>query len=337
MSRTGIGFEDVAGAADALLEAGQSPTIEKVRDYLGKTGSYSTISKYLKDWREAVESPQTAKQVPPDQVQAAVSAVWEKLHHESDSAIKIAKAEAAEKVAEAEGQVALAQEQLSTIQQAFLELQGNYHEQAAQKELLSIEYQELKQADALLEGQLQALSTQHNEMKTTYEVHTKQINHKHLEEIDRIKMYSEKEVLQAKELADQLKSHYEDMRADHMLQLDQVKVENNKLQQKIKTFDLDRLGLLKDLETQASELTQAKEALSQANAMLQKQQTQWDTLKDKKYIANEVIVEINSLPDKLEKLLAEKVNAQLSSQLTSGIDQVIKAFLPKKKIKVKSA
>lgn len=50
MARTGISLRDVFGACTELKRAGEIPTIEKVRGIL-KTGSNSTISRYLNDWR----------------------------------------------------------------------------------------------------------------------------------------------------------------------------------------------------------------------------------------------------------------------------------------------
>lgn len=52
MARTGITFEQVSAAADALRGEGMNPTIKAVRERLG-TGSPNTIHEHLKKWREA--------------------------------------------------------------------------------------------------------------------------------------------------------------------------------------------------------------------------------------------------------------------------------------------
>ena len=49
MARPGVGFEDIAGAADALLDAGERPTTERVRGFLGR-GSPNTIGPLLDRW-----------------------------------------------------------------------------------------------------------------------------------------------------------------------------------------------------------------------------------------------------------------------------------------------
>ena len=61
MARTGITYEQVAAVADALIGAGQQPTIKGVRERLG-TGSPNTVHAHLVAWREArpvavVEAP----------------------------------------------------------------------------------------------------------------------------------------------------------------------------------------------------------------------------------------------------------------------------------------
>ena len=52
MPRNGITFIQVSDAADRLLTAGENPTIERIRLELGCTGSYTTLSKHLKEWRK---------------------------------------------------------------------------------------------------------------------------------------------------------------------------------------------------------------------------------------------------------------------------------------------
>lgn len=53
MARTGISYEQVAAAADALVGEGQSnPTINAIRERLG-TGSPNTIHRHLSTWNEA--------------------------------------------------------------------------------------------------------------------------------------------------------------------------------------------------------------------------------------------------------------------------------------------
>ncbi len=50
MARIGVGFAAVQDAAEAVRNAGQEPTVDRVREHLG-TGSKSTIGPLLKQWR----------------------------------------------------------------------------------------------------------------------------------------------------------------------------------------------------------------------------------------------------------------------------------------------
>jgi hypothetical protein len=47
-----IGINDVISAADTIYKTGEFPTHKGVRDLLGNTGSYTTIGKGLRAWRE---------------------------------------------------------------------------------------------------------------------------------------------------------------------------------------------------------------------------------------------------------------------------------------------
>jgi len=63
MARTGITFDDVQRAIDTLLQRQEAPSVQKVRDILG-TGSFTTISDHLREWRTQREQ---RRDVPPPQ------------------------------------------------------------------------------------------------------------------------------------------------------------------------------------------------------------------------------------------------------------------------------
>ncbi|WP_043316322.1 DNA-binding protein [Microbulbifer sp. ARAS458-1] len=54
MARSGVGYIDIAKAAEALKQRGEEPTVDRVRAELG-TGSKSTIAPLLKRWRTEVQ------------------------------------------------------------------------------------------------------------------------------------------------------------------------------------------------------------------------------------------------------------------------------------------
>ena len=59
MGNLGITYEQVREAADQIHKSGDLPTIEKVRIELGNTGSNSTLSRHLRQWK------QERTQIPP--------------------------------------------------------------------------------------------------------------------------------------------------------------------------------------------------------------------------------------------------------------------------------
>jgi hypothetical protein len=51
MARPGITREQVFEAANKLKAEGKQITMQRVRDALGETGSFTTISRLLEEWR----------------------------------------------------------------------------------------------------------------------------------------------------------------------------------------------------------------------------------------------------------------------------------------------
>lgn len=73
MARTGITYEQVAAAADALVGAGQHPGIQAVRERIG-TGSPNTVHRHLAAWREARPAAVVAAPTLPASLTAAIGA-----------------------------------------------------------------------------------------------------------------------------------------------------------------------------------------------------------------------------------------------------------------------
>lgn len=82
MPRTGISNDEILKAIEALEADGESITRTSIRRQLGDTGSFTTISAFLKTWRgnkaagEAPEEPQAV----PASIQALFLKVWAAAH-----------------------------------------------------------------------------------------------------------------------------------------------------------------------------------------------------------------------------------------------------------------
>jgi chromosome segregation ATPase len=77
--RTGITQDQVNAAADAILGAGENPTVEKVRAELG-TGSPNTVTRMLDSWRSGLaERLQNVLQLPelPAEAGQAMTGLWQ--------------------------------------------------------------------------------------------------------------------------------------------------------------------------------------------------------------------------------------------------------------------
>lgn len=69
MSNMGVTYEEITTVAESIVQAGDTPTIERIRIKLGR-GSNTTISKYLGQWKQkrlqASNLNLTAISQPPD-------------------------------------------------------------------------------------------------------------------------------------------------------------------------------------------------------------------------------------------------------------------------------
>ena len=103
MARSGIRYEEVQDAAEALLGRGLNPTIQRVRELLG-TGSNTTISEHLKRWQQQLaESPKAVlPPTVPETVMTALEPFWRIAVQQAEAAFEEQRAAAAQAVAVAE-------------------------------------------------------------------------------------------------------------------------------------------------------------------------------------------------------------------------------------------
>lgn len=82
MPRKGLSNEDILKAIEALLARCEPITRTSIRHELGGTGSYTTISAFLKTWRESVanEAPPEESLPIPTNIQALFVKVWAAAH-----------------------------------------------------------------------------------------------------------------------------------------------------------------------------------------------------------------------------------------------------------------
>lgn len=112
MARSGVIYEEVKQAAEALLAAKINPTHARVRAHLGG-GSFSTIGRHLNAWRQARDHVPPQGTPPPEGLQDVVLQVWQSLDTAAEERVAEAKAQAE---AEIESITAAADERVAAVE-----------------------------------------------------------------------------------------------------------------------------------------------------------------------------------------------------------------------------
>lgn len=149
MARSGVRYEDVQRAIDALLAKGEAPSVHKVREVLG-TGSFTTISEHLREWRTQREEnrDQPPPRGMPPALQELAEGLWEKaqaaaneaLAHyrqEADGRVETAREEALEasrRAEDAEQRESALSAHLASTEQRLAEQSGELARREAERD-----------------------------------------------------------------------------------------------------------------------------------------------------------------------------------------------------------
>lgn len=168
---TGVKEADVWVAADALLRAGEQPTVERVRLHLGR-GSPNTVGPHLKAWfrglSERLLAGQGGASNIPQVVTQAVSQVWE-------TALAAARDEWAATVASERAELTKAQAAIDTDRASLAQEQDRLHDRetdleastkAAHAQAAAAETR-LQAAEQQLRDNAQALKEIHSQLATS--------------------------------------------------------------------------------------------------------------------------------------------------------------------------
>ena len=241
MSRTGITYDEVTAAALAIQANGERPTIDKVRAYLGGTGSNTTISRYLEKWRnQAVhlnfrnEKTETA----PDLVKAAVEQVWQEMREQTDATIEAIKTETEALVAAAEKKTAVAEGELQRVQKELHDLLQSFQAQSAEKELLLLDVKRLKEEESRLQERYLALEQRYTDMQGLTAHHLADLARVHQQEITRFSAHNQEQEENYKKFIQEMREQYENERHAHMVAVDELKIENQKQKKHTEKYEL---------------------------------------------------------------------------------------------------
>lgn len=176
MARNGVRYEDVQRAIDALLAKGEAPSVHKVREVLG-TGSFTTISEHLREWRARREEN---RDLPPprgmpEALQELAESLWEKaqasanesLAHyrqEAEGRVETAREEAGEtarRAEDAEQRESALAAHLARTEQRLEEQSGELARRESERDALAEREAKLATRQARLESQLASLQQEH--------------------------------------------------------------------------------------------------------------------------------------------------------------------------------
>lgn len=176
MARNGVRYEDVQRAIDALLAKGEAPSVHKVREVLG-TGSFTTISEHLREWRTRREE---SRDLPPphgmpEALQELAESLWEKAQASASEALahyreeaegrvetaREAAGEASRRAEDAEQRESALTAHLARTEQRLEEQSGELARRESERDVLAKREAKLATRQARLESQLADLQQEH--------------------------------------------------------------------------------------------------------------------------------------------------------------------------------
>ncbi|SFU28583.1 DNA-binding protein [Halomonas korlensis] len=118
MARSGVRYEDVQQAIDQLVARRETPSVQKVREVLG-TGSFTTISEHLREWRARREANRDlpAPRDMPEPLLALASALWEQAQQDAGEALSHYREEANQRIEAARAEILETQRHAEDAQQ----------------------------------------------------------------------------------------------------------------------------------------------------------------------------------------------------------------------------
>lgn len=326
MSRTGIRYQDVLNAVAVLENQGIVPNIETVRGVLG-TGSNSTISNYLKLWRNGV-NPSTVirltREPTPEIVKDAVDRVWQDISAKASSEVEAIKNDTQALIEAADEKVATAEKRFHNLQLLHDELQGQFRAQRSENERLILELKKTSEEYALLNERFTIMQQCYSDLKAQTTHHLEYVSNVHKEKIaqlvDNIKIQSEdhaKSINALKEQHDkernQLVGEISQLKSDHYALNDVVLKLQSELQEKM----AGKSKLEADINLALTEK-------SQATSLLMEHEKKWSSFNDKTLISTDILSKIINAP-MLDEWI-NKIHTLLDSSLSNKLSEMKNFF-----------
>jgi chromosome segregation ATPase len=143
MARPGVTYLEVSNAAQQLVAAKKSPTIEAIRIALGGTGSNSTLGTHLRTWKASQDQTQqvATKENLPEELIATMKGLWSWVIDQSEEKILTIKQETQQDLAKLKQENQSLQQENGRWQQQHQQVKqerdGLAHEKATIEQLLA--------------------------------------------------------------------------------------------------------------------------------------------------------------------------------------------------------
>lgn len=313
MRRVGVNLESVMEAAETIQSQGENPTIDRVRAFLGDTGSNTTIAKYMQVWRNQIApiNLQTTTHTPPDPVQIAVKRVWQQIREETDAEIATVRSETEKIVNEAKSRVIAADDETKRSKQLADELQQQIYALQAQSEIQKLDFQYLNNDHLILQERYQSLDKRYQDLERVMARQIEDMTLSHQNELTlQAEKSSQQEVIYQKLIAE-IKLHAEEQRSQYMQSQDELKTHYKKLQ--------------KDLEISESSSASKEIALTELKADIGSLQRERDNLMLQLKSAEQqgvLLAENNALISQVQAELKDIPKMELSYQLIAQMNRI---------------
>jgi len=268
MGRIGITYLDVAQAATTIMQQGQQPTIDRIRERLG-TGSKTTIAAHLKQWKYDNEGEivLTRTSLPPELL-SMVQSLWDGMKNSSEADMETLKAKHREEKQqlcqtneEIKQQIKSKNSELESYQHVQKDLIEKHSELQADHENQGLKLKEVEGKFAIQSAKLQEKEQHAKSQQRQIEQAFANLEHFRAASQEQRQQEQLQSDQQRQELQSQIKALYADL---HHANTQIAQTESQRL-----SFE-QRNGVLEE-EKQHLESQHAKRALEHENALSQQQ------------------------------------------------------------------
>lgn len=249
MGRIGITYLEVSKAIASIQGKQQVPTVDRIRDILG-TGSRSTISKYLREWKEKNQLLPTDELGMPVELLQMVKSLWAMLKEKSDNELEQARTE---------------------IKAESIELSKSLQTEKQQTAILQKEVHQLEEINSELNQQVQILQKSQQDANTEIQ----RLN----ERISVMKENKEAQVTEQKRLHD-LINHLQNNLSHYQESSQKLRQEQSIMLDKQRQDHEHKLSQLQNMLSEANKQASINEhKFNQSNTELEKITPKYTKLK----------------------------------------------------------